>query len=143
MSNQMTSYPIFPITSASHGSRTRLMPATRTSSPPRSSRRSLLLTIPSQCRLWRARAVERELRKRRSHPYRWITTRGAAPCRKQTSFRRRYHAPMPIGRPHDPDYLKQKFDADGFVRIERLLDEEQVQQLEDELARYLREVAPN
>ena len=50
---------------------------------------------------------------------------------------------MPIEHPQDPDQLKQKFDADGFVRIERLLDEQQLQQLENELARYLREVAPN
>src|SRR3954468_15905058 len=50
---------------------------------------------------------------------------------------------MPIEGPHDPDQLRRKFDADGFVKIEQLLIEQQLQQVENELARYLREVAPN
>ena len=35
---------------------------------------------------------------------------------------------MPIERPPDPDRLKQQFDADGFVRIERFLDEQRLQE---------------
>ena len=50
---------------------------------------------------------------------------------------------MLIERPPDLDGLKQQFDADGFVRIERFLDEQRLQEVENELALYLREIAPN
>src|SRR5947207_1055169 len=45
MSNQMQSYPVRPITSASQGSGRRLIPATLTKSPPRSFLRTRLLVM--------------------------------------------------------------------------------------------------
>src|SRR5690349_24961052 len=50
---------------------------------------------------------------------------------------------MLIEAPSDLNGLKQRFDSDGFVRVEQLLNDQALRQLDDELARYLQEIAPH
>ncbi len=45
--------------------------------------------------------------------------------------------------PQNLEELKRRFEADGYVKIEPFLDEQQLREVEDELSRYMQEIAPH